>query len=443
MTTCTFHPARLHGTALVPPAKSEAHRALLLAALGQGPCRLTGLTPPLCQDVQAMVAGITALGARVEAQGDSLVVQPAPPPEEGLPEVAFHVHACAAALRMLIPVLWVRGQRACITMEEGLFARPLDALKPLAEAAGCVLEKHPAQGGKPPYLRLSGRLAAGSWDMEGSVSSQFASGLLMALPYARDAQGQPAPSTLRVLPPIASRPYLDMTLQQMSRFHLAWQETAPGRFALSSALGHPPPQASIQGDWSQGAVLLCANALGSGLWVENLSLPDGEACQGDARIVELLGQMGLCAYPGSEGLYMTNPSRAPLLPLTVDCTHIPDITPLLALACTQAQGISLLMGVARLRVKECDRLEATCRLLTQLGARVHLSPEGDTLRLEGPVRLRGGFTGDPQGDHRMVMLLAVAALSADGPVTVPGVEALDKSWPGFLEMYQRLGGNIS
>jgi 3-phosphoshikimate 1-carboxyvinyltransferase len=103
MATSTFHAARLKGVASIPPAKSEAHRALLLAALGRGPCLLTGFPLPLCDDTQAMIHGVTALGARVEPANDALLVTPAPAPQPSGQPVICEVHACAAALRMLIP----------------------------------------------------------------------------------------------------------------------------------------------------------------------------------------------------------------------------------------------------------------------------------------------------------------------------------------------------
>ena len=103
------------------------------------------------------------------------------------------------------------------------------------------------------------------------------------------------------------------------------------------------------------------------------------------------------------------------MPARIDCSDIPDLAPILALTCTQARGVSTLTGVSRLRLKECDRLLATQELLAQLGAKADVSPDGDTLTVYGPARLRGGFTADARGDHRMVMLLAAAALIADGP----------------------------
>ena len=127
----------------------------------------------------------------------------------------------------------------------------------------------------------------------------------------------------------------------------------------------------------------------------------------------------------------------------MDCSDIPDLAPILALTCTQAKGASVLRGVNRLRVKECDRLSATKELLTRLGARVEIGSDDDTLRVYGPTGLQGGFTVDARGDHRMVMMLAIAALLCKEPITVAGVESINKSWPGFLATYLALGGQMT
>lgn len=445
MTTVTFHPARLHGSALVPPAKSEAHRSLLLAALGRGDCRLHGFPPPLCDDTQAMINGVTAMGASVVHEADTLLVHPAPPSVVGAPMAACDVHACAAALRMLIPAFLVRGQAVRFTMEPALFARPLDAFEPFLEAIGGTMVRTPAGGGRPATVELSGVMRAGSYEVDGSRSSQFASGLLIALSKATDTLGRPAPSRLTIGRPIVSRPYLDMTLRLMETFGAPYAEKEEGVFEIEPRGKASPGDISISGDWSQGAVLLCANALGCGVMIGNLcgGAPGTECLQGDARVLDVLSQMGLRLYRTHGELYAVSPSRPGLMPVRLDCSDIPDLAPILALTCTQARGTSTLSGVGRLRLKECDRLSATVGLLGKLGAHVKISADGDVLTVEGPTPLHGGFEADALHDHRMVMLLAVAALSCDAPITVRGADALHKSWPGFLDAYRALGGKIS
>jgi 3-phosphoshikimate 1-carboxyvinyltransferase len=445
MATGTFHPARLRGVASVPPAKSEAHRALLLAALGRLPCRLHGFTPPLCDDTQAMINGIVALGATVSQEEDTLTVLPVPDGRTRPFPVECDVHACAAALRMLIPVFLARGQAVRFTMDDGLYSRPLDAFAPLIQKLNATLIRTPSASGRRATVELSGLMPAGDYEIDGSLSSQFASGLLIALAHARTTAGLPAPATLTIKPPIVSRPYLDMTLAQMKRFGAEYEEHGGGLFALSPITQSGSGDVTVSPDWSQAAVLLCADAMGSGVILSGLRSPKaGEtSLQGDARIMSILREMGLRIRNLPEGLMVCCPSHAGLSPIEMDCSDIPDLAPILALTLTQANGISTLTGVSRLRVKECDRLAATQTLLTRLGARVEVSGDDDTLRIWGPAPLTGGFTADSESDHRMVMLLSVAALKCGEPITVSGIESITKSWPGYPATYQSLGGKIT
>ena len=176
MSSITFSPARLSGSAAVPPAKSEAHRALLLAALGRGECRLNGFSAPLCDDTLAMIDGVRALGGEVRLEDGALIVTPAPPPGKPVtdaPAAECHVHACAAALRMLIPAFLTRGQAVRFLMEPALFRRPLDAFEPLVRQAGGRMTRTPAGPDGLAVVEVSGFLPAGRYEVDGSRSSLF------------------------------------------------------------------------------------------------------------------------------------------------------------------------------------------------------------------------------------------------------------------------------
>lgn len=443
MSTLAFHPAKWTGSAAVPPAKSQAHRVLLLAALGSTPCRLTGFSNPLCDDVQAMIAGARALGATVDILDDTLMVTPHP--GHLVPEmVNCHVHACAAALRMLIPAFLVRGQKVRFTMEEGLFRRPQTAYDDIIRSIGGSIRRIPAEstgaGDGLCYIEVEGRIPAGYYEIDGSKSSQFASGLLIALSHTRDEQGRPAPSTLKITGQMVSRPYLNMTLSQMRSFGLNFEENEPGLFSLSPRMGVSPDTAAVEGDWSQAAVLLCAGALGGSVSVANLH---EDSVQGDKQVVRVLQSMGLEKRVVNGETAMLLPENGILRPVDVDCTSIPDIAPILALALSRAPGESVLRGVNRLTIKESDRLAATVEILGQLGVTATVEDNRDVLHVFGGAPLRGSFEADARGDHRLVMLLAAAASAADGPITVHGVESITKSWPGFFETIRNLGGIIS
>ena len=436
MSTAVFSPCRLSGVAPVPPAKSEAHRALLLAALGESPVTLTGFPPPLCNDTLAMIDGVQGMGAQVTQQGDTLFVTPAPKPVPGQPMVDCHVHACAAALRMLIPAFLVRGQSVRFWLEPTLFRRPLDAFEPLIRSIGGTMERIPAGENGLCQVIVTGWMKAGRHQIDGSGSSQFASGLLIALSHAMDDACNPAPAHLTVTGPIVSRPYLDMTLSLMRRFRLTYTEATEGEFDLCPRTGESPAAVPVAGDWSQAAVLLCAGAVGQPVWVSNL-ISEEVCTQGDAEIVNVLRQMGMTIEERDGLIRAVRPGEG-LQPIHINCDSIPDIAPIIALTCATISGTSTLDGVARLRIKECDRLDATCHLLTQMGAAVKTANGGDTLIVHGGSPIRGGFEADVSADHRMAMLLAVAGSMADAPITVHGVESLNKSWPGFLSSYQQL-----
>lgn len=438
MHTLTLLPARLCGQAQVPPAKSTVHRALISAALGQKPCLLTGFSLPLCDDIQATLNGIAAFGASAQMEGNAIRVLPAPPAGHGEgPAVRCRVNACAASLRMLIPVFLARGQKVRLLMEPGLARRPLDAFVPLMERLGATLTPVAEEEGLCA-LELNGFMPAGSYEIDGSRSSQFASGMLLALAHGVDEQRRPAPSTLTVTGPIVSRPYLDMTLNCLRQMGTEVQEEAEGVFRLMPSQKPAADHMAMPGDWSQAAVLLCVDAMGGDVALEGMVM-DGSDGQGDARVAQVLGRMGLQLQNENGLLRAVRPAEG-LKATEIDCRNIPDLAPILALTCTQARGRSVLKGVSRLRIKECDRLEATCQLLARLGAETLVQDEGDTLIVCGPVHFRGGFQADAWGDHRMAMFLAAAALISDQPITLSGWESVSKSWPGFWDTYRMLGG---
>ncbi len=440
MTMLTLSRSRLCGSAQVPPAKSAVHRALISAALGNGPCRLTGFSMPLCDDIQATLNGVAALGASVQIEENAIRITPAGPAAGlGAAQVSCCVNACAASLRMLIPVYLARGQKVRFTMESGLARRPLGAFEPLLKRLGATLTRHPAGEDGHAAIELSGWMPAGHYEIDGSQSSQFASGMLLALAHAADAGGLPAPSVLTVTGPIVSRPYLDMTLGYLRTMGTEVQEGPEGVFALRPSAVPSAETLPMPGDWSQAAVLLCINAMGGGVMLRGMALGENDS-QGDAQVLEILRRMGLRLYMTRGELYAVSPSHAGLMPAVIDCANIPDLAPVLALTCTQARGRSVLKGVSRLRIKECDRLAATCELLAQLGVKTEVSQDGDSLAVCGPARLHGGFQADARGDHRMAMFVAAAALLCREPITLTGWESVSKSWPAFWDTYRALGG---
>ena len=191
------------------------------------------------------------------------------------------------------------------------------------------------------------------------------------------------------------------------------------------------PNGHLHGDWSQAAVLLCAGALGQDVTVTGIST---DTVQGDVAVLKHLEALGARIEQTDAGIRAV---RGEMHGAVLDMRDCPDIAPILALVCQLIPGDSRLTGCGRLRLKECDRLAAACELLNDLGGSCEV--QGNDLIVHGVERLRGGSV-KPYHDHRMVMLASMAALCSDAPVSISDPEALEKSWPDYLNVYRALGG---
>ena len=273
---------------------------------------------------------------------------------------------------------------------------------------------------------MSGKIRNGEYVLPGNVSSQFVSGLLFALPLLE------GDSTLTVLPPVESAGYIRMTVQAIRESGVEIEEVAPYSWKIPGLQTYHAKSSVMQGDWSQAAVLLCADALGSEVEIGGLNR---DSLQGDAAVLELLEKMGCTVVQGEHGISVKASARHAI---DVNMNDYPDIAPMLALVCQLSEGTSVLRSCGRLRIKECDRLAGTVSILNALGG--NAQEDGDDIIIHGVDALKGSGEVDTFHDHRMVMLASVAALCAGGPVQVTGAEALDKSWPAYLETYRSLGG---
>lgn len=329
-----------------------------------------------------------------------------------------------STLRFLLPVLPALGIDAEITMHGRLPERPLAPLDRVLLDRGITTER------RADTLTIRGTLPAGNYEIDGGVSSQFVSGLLFALPLAD------GDSTLRVTGHAESVPYIRLTLDALRRFSVNVREEEGG--TLFHIPGNRPFRSPgnavipVGGDWSGAAFYLAAGAVGNTpVTVTGL---DTDSAQGDRAILPLLWKMGAkCEVSG--GRVTVFPSR--LCAIETDASDIPDLVPVLAVLGAYADGITVLHGVGRLRIKESDRLAATRELLGTLGVTVGISGDSETLTVTGS---RGGITGGTVssfGDHRIAMSAAVAALAASSPVTVTDAGAVEKSAPDFFEQMKR------
>ncbi len=395
-------------------SKSDAHRAMICAALSEltsgRKCKIH--CEQSSKDIEATAACLLALLSGQEE---------------------MYCGESGSTLRFLLPVMGALGHAAAFYAEGRLPQRPLSPLYEELINHGCIL----SEPGSAP-LTISGKLSAGIYTMPGNVSSQYISGLLLALPLLK------GDSRIQLTGPMESRGYVDMTLQVIRKFGVQITETPEG-FEIAGGQQYLAPEAyQVEGDWSNSCFFLAAGALvEGGICVKGLS---ADSLQGDRKILDLLRQFGaeVCER---ESDITVKPGK--LRGITIDASQIPDMVPILAVLACAADGKTIIENAGRLRIKESDRLQAVSQGLNSLGAKVEELPEG--LVIEGfgsgsecsGKPLRGG-TVDGAGDHRIVMMAAIASLLCRQPVAITGAEAVSKSYPDFFADLKKLdlGGNV-
>lgn len=410
-----IHPAPLHGAVNPPPSKSAAHRAVICAALSQGVSRLTPVAHS--DDIDATVGVMRGLGATIHADESGLTVDGTNTLhiESGV----FDCHESGSTLRFLIPVAAVAGGRCTFTGSGRLPQRPLGPYLSCLPQNGVTCE---TLGGLP--LTLSGKLQSGDFSLPGNVSSQFITGLLLALPMLG------GDSRVLLTTPLESSGYIDLTTGMMARFGVSIEKTEEGYF-VPGGQTYRPCDIAIEGDWSQAAFWLVAGALGGAVACKGL---DPDTKQGDRFIVSLLRHFGATVAVSADN---AQAHASSLHGIEIDASQIPDLVPVLAAAASFADGHTVIKNAARLRIKESDRLHTITVGLQSLGAKITETQDG--LIIDGG-RLSGG-TADSAGDHRIAMALSVAAAYCTEKSVIGHCECIAKSYPAFFRDFNLLGGH--
>ena len=379
----TLQPGKLSGTVTVPPSKSIAHRMLICAALSDKPTDL--FCAETSEDIEATAQALKQLCHYVGRTPYGYEVCPYQYDGDAGPDSLWiRCRESGSTLRFLLPIVGALGIETAFEMEGRLPQRPLSPLWEEMERMGCKLFWE-----ADTVLRCTGKLKPGRYCINGSVSSQFISGLMMALPLI---DGE---SSLEITGNIESMHYVDMTARVLERFY---QDR--------------PEQLSVEGDWSSGAFWLAANALGSNIRVDGL--PE-DSVQGDKAVAYWLPKLQ---------------ER-----VTISAKDIPDLVPILAVVAAANKG-AVFTDIARLRLKESDRVAAIIAMLENLGGKTEATEHTLTVYGSG---LSGGVV-DGFNDHRIAMSAAIAATVCSEPVTIIGAECVKKSYLKFWEDYAHLGG---
>lgn len=408
----TLSPRPIGGRIEAISSKSQAHRLLICAALADRATKIVCAEPS--QDMDATVRALAALGADFTYRNGAYTVYPMEMPRG---DAVLDCGESGATLRFLLPVVAALGVSATFRLRGRLAERPLSPLWEAMEAHGCRLSRPDAD-----TVRCEGRLDGGTWEIAGNVSSQFISGLLLALPLTGEE------SDIMLTTPLESAPYADLTVQALRQFGVNAARTGTG-WQIPQGWGYTScGKAAVEGDWSNAAFWLCAGAISNPVTVEGLAL---ESAQGDREIRSILERFGAKVETAGGAVTVT---PGDLHAIELDARNIPDLVPPIALVAACAQGTTRIFGAERLRLKESDRLQSVADALSALGAGVEITTDGLLIR---GSRLTGG-TVDSRNDHRIAMTAAIAACACTRPVVLRGAEAVNKSYPRFWEDYRTL-----
>lgn len=412
-------PCSFAGQVSAIPSKSLAHRALICAAL----CRESTevYLSDASQDILATIDCLERLGASIENTANGLHVQPIQKPTQ---KVKLNCGESGSTLRFLLPVAAALTEESSFSGSGRLPERPL---LPLLEALAVHGMKYSAAS---LPLSVSHWQKGGLFSLPGNISSQFASGILLAAPLLQEDL------EISFSSPLESSSYLELSCQVMEIFGISIKKDSNSYMIEKEARYTSPGSFTVEVDWSNAAFWLTAGALSShGIAVSGLNK---DSAQGDRKVLELLEQMGASSYWRDDILYIMNRGR--LNALSIDAADIPDLVPILAVAAACAKGTTRIEHISRLRHKESDRVATTVQLINDLGGMAQATE--DKLIITGVEQLYGGKV-QSYNDHRIAMAAAIAAAQSRDAIILQDSQAVAKSYPKFWQDYEKLGGQAS
>jgi 3-phosphoshikimate 1-carboxyvinyltransferase len=417
-------PSTLSGTITATSSKSLSQRFIASALLANSPTKLYGVSD--CNDCTSALQMAASLGANIELGSDAILITPTP---NGIPSprtTDLNAGESGLGFRMFAPIAALSPEKTRITGEGTLLNRDSSTLiKGLTDLGATVTSNN----GLPP-LHIDGHIMGGRIELDGSVGSQFISGLLLALPYAEQD------STLTVAD-LVSRPYVEMTLETMDTFGLDYKhEEKEGIdvFHIPANQSGTGCELSIDGDWSAAAVLLILGGLCGRPELEVKGIR-GDFTQADSGIKGALLFAGYHILGTEDGLSI---SKKKPRAFDLDLTNSPDLFPPLAALAAFGKKPSKLKGISRLKGKECDRAEVIQSEFAKAGVKVELKE--DTMIIT-PSKAKACRI-DPHGDHRIAMAAAILGC-AGAPIEIENAECVAKSYPSFFDDIASIGANIS
>lgn len=414
---CT--PSQLSGRINAISSKSEAHRVLICSALADKPTKIN--CNVLSKDITATLDCLRSMGADIIVGNGEIIVTPQPFNEKA----TLNCIESGSTLRFLLPLVSALGMDATFKGEGRLPQRPISPLKEEMEKKGVTFHTD-----SEFPLRLTGRLQAGEYEIAGNISSQFITGLLFALPLL---DGE---SKIKIIEPIESKSYLNITLSVLQNFGIEIEETENTYIIKGNQQYISPEEITVDGDWSNSAFFLCAGALSKdGITVSGLNV---NSPQGDKKILEVLRRMGADITIDGDEITV---KKKRLFGTIVDARDVPDLVPIISVlgACCE-KGTTHIINGSRLRLKESDRIQSTFNMLDRVGAAVSETDDGFVIWSDNEMV---GKVIEGYNDHRIVMSSAILSCECTLPVDITDYKAVEKSYPHFFEDFNSLGGNAN
>lgn len=395
-----IRPGIARGTVQAPPSKSMAHRHLICAALADGESLVRGVDRS--EDILATADCLEALGASLFWDGDTVRVRGCDPRQSA--SAVLRCRESGSTLRFMIPLCLLSGNEMRLEGSETLLSRPLSVYEDLCRTHGFTLERRQGR------LFVQGRLSPGDYEVPGHISSQFITGLLFALPLL------PAPSCIRLIPPVESRSYLSLTLRALQDAGVAVSQPDADMLEIPGSAVFSPQDVSVEGDYSNAAFPDALNLLGGAVNVTGLRK---DSLQGDR-------------------VYRDHFARLAAGTPELDLADCPDLAPVLFVLAALLHG-AVFTGTRRLRFKESDRGAVMAEELSKCGVPLHLE--------ENRITVPAGCVHDPSGsfsshnDHRVAMALSLLCTRTGGEII--GAEAVRKSYPAWWDRLRSLGIDLS
>lgn len=413
-----IYPSKISGRVKVPSSKSVVHRALIASSLSSKESIISNVD--FNEDIYATIAALKVLGAKITTSDNTIEVIGLNLNNK-LDVVEIDANESGSTLRFIIPLASYLANKVIISGSERLMERPLNIYQDLYIDEGLIFK----DGAKKEII---GSLSGGHYQIDGSVSSQFLSGLMFLLPIIVQD------SKIEVLPPFESKPYVDLTIETLKKYNI--NITSKGdTYFIKGGQSYLPYNLSAEGDYSQAAFFAVLGAINNEVVIENLNL---DSVQGDRAILAMLLSLNVKIEELNKAVkvYKSNISSK-----TIDLANTPDLGPILCVLGLFSEAYIKLINVKRLRIKESDRLLAIKSQLEKIGAKVILEENSITIfKLDKFLDKEIVVSGE--NDHRIVMAMAIAATSLKAPLIINGADAINKSYPNFFNDLSNLGVKV-